>query len=171
MGLPRRAPCTRYMMVCMMLLFWLTMTHAGASGLTRRLMSFEQQDQYDHIVEKVDGALFALSFTLWVLFNIGFGLYHTVFHTHANYMVEDDGFQNVGELINWHSDWLGKVRPSTRTNRQCYVPGKHMHCEQTNGHNGTVHRSPLHNGVHVCRGVCCARSESFVSLMMRTLLE
>lgn len=44
----------RYMMVCMMMLFWLTITHAGVSGLTRRVMSIEQQDLYDHIVERVD---------------------------------------------------------------------------------------------------------------------
>lgn len=52
----------KYMTVCMVMLVWLTMVHAGVSGVTRRVWDetdFGLEDaKLEKLVEKVDVGLF-----------------------------------------------------------------------------------------------------------------
>lgn len=81
-------------------------------------MDDEQQLEYDDVVEKVDAGLFWGTLIVWILFNVIFALKHTMFQEHADYIVEDPGFEEIGattasatghKLFNWHADWLGKA--------------------------------------------------------------
>ena len=50
----------KYTTICMLLLVWLTMYHAGVSGVTRRLWANESmfEEEYEETVNKVDVGFF-----------------------------------------------------------------------------------------------------------------